>query len=826
MPKEIQNLVNLRARLKRLEVKVLGSSTQSPTFPESNSSNNKDSSQRKDEDGDTVCSYVTDLNCTDCNDESVIRCRFSLAGALFCEAGRYAEDTSYYRRYASEALKYYLSIVRVCEEHIAANFRCTRRNEARYCSNGNNFDETSMDVSTLSGGTLDDRYMKILASQESGLTDMEYASIFHHVAILYCARKDYANSAAYFKMALEMHEKLLIRSRRRRLGEGHRSNIPSSSESAMEILDDLRDAFNRVTGLANETKGTLKTLNRLLHEAQKIHKLKRNRSSNCAVLMSRSIISHYKYKFDENRALLELDELAKLLISLKFPLPKTPFQSGIGEEMPKANSAALAISDALARAAEARFSFTGKEDNDDVRISYIQESLDLRTLALGDTHRTVQLRLNEVGDAWYKGGQRDLALNAYERCLKCARENADGDFNQSKLPRIYFNMSSIKYINGDYGEALNDCESVVQIYDQFSEQDNYTVESKSTENYISKSVVQYAYSNMGTLHLKSGNYVEARRRYNKTLELQLVGRSNENKSVISDVYFNIGLANQYSGRMELALRAYKRAMEITKLCRGDKSEEMAAIVNAQANTQSKMCKTNQQMALQLYSLALWIRQSNDSAPLHHDKIAATLVNMGMTCRRVQQIDVSISCFEDALDHLRRVGDDTSRRPVAVALNGLGNAFYDKKELESAMKCYIESLEVKKAENLRDKSMCRTLINLGNICRLRKNFDMSLQHFNAALVVWCELGSFNSEITANIITGIAINHACKGHYSKAAGCFNEVKGILLNLNSLKVHEQQMKVENMSASLERKLRKYRIEAETQYFQTLFGKDIVVG
>jgi tetratricopeptide (TPR) repeat protein/tRNA A-37 threonylcarbamoyl transferase component Bud32 len=121
---------------------------------------------------------------------------------------------------------------------------------------------------------------------------------------------------------------------------------------------------------------------------------------------------------------------------------------------------------------------------------------------------------------------------------------------------------------------------------------------------------------------------------------------------------------------------------------------------------------------------------------------------------------------DMLMKLSRDGEDV--RYEAEASRQMGRTYYNKRELDKALECYLESLE--KYERIEDwKKICKIHNNIGIIYYEKGNLEKMAAAYNKALEIAESVQDKNE--MANVYTNLGVLHNVKGEWDKALSYYH-------------------------------------------------------
>ena len=633
----------------------------------------------------------------------------------------------------------------------------------------------------------------------TSLNEVEYGTMLHQMGRLCQSLNHTKEAVQYLQLALTLHRKFF-----------HPFLESGNADSILkEVTNDLQNAITQqrlFTRVLKSLQELLLSFVSLGENWQQLQDRETSLNVRNSIRLCRLVFSNFK----EGKNCTKIETFAPLdeAFQLLDPYVREVFYAN---QCNKENATALFT---IFEKGSKLYSILVENDTSK-SMAYLKKATDIAVHALGLYHPSARNLLLDLGNAYSKTHQHEEALRTYEKSLssvKGLQEHGD-EISKEQIPHICMKISSIHFLQGNYESAFSTCEKFVdEIINDNNDDTNTTI----------KQALALTLSNMGTAKLMLGLPNEALGLFERAIKTQIsiVG---EYHPSVSETYFNMGIANQVNDRLKFALQAFNRAQEIMEKI-GCGSEKVACVVHAKANVYCKMDDFNKKTALQLYSLALWM-QTNSTREVANEKIAMTLVNMGMTCLQMNQLDVSLSCFEDALEHMRFLSDEPPRKCVAVALNGIGNVCFKKKDFTKAQNYYEESLRVKKSFCRLSKSVSRTLINLASTYAIQNDLDGALRNYNLAIMTWSDGGVYQTFLTARIVSGIGRIKLHQRSYKEALAYYFEAKHILFDLTDGRSIELHKNVHLKTLSLRKKINKKYGKTDSSFqphdFKVLFRR-----
>ena len=254
---------------------------------------------------------------------------------------------------------------------------------------------------------------------------------------------------------------------------------------------------------------------------------------------------------------------------------------------------------------------------------------------------------------------------------------------------------------------------------------------------------------LGILEQHQGEYEEARRLYQQSLEIK---ERLDNQRGRAATLNQLGVIAQDQGEYEEARQLYQQSLEISERL-GDQ-ELKATTLN-----QLGMIAQDQgeyEEARRLYQQNLEISERLGDQELK----AAALHQLGMIARGQGEYEEARRLYQQSLEISERLGNQSGR---ASALHGLGSIVKEQGEYEEARRLCQQSLEIK--ERLGDQSgRAATLNLLGVIARNQGEYEEARRLYQQSLEISERLG--NQSGRASALHNLGMIAQDQGEYEKA------------------------------------------------------------
>ena len=332
---------------------------------------------------------------------------------------------------------------------------------------------------------------------------------------------------------------------------------------------------------------------------------------------------------------------------------------------------------------------------------------------------------------------------------------------------------------------------------------------------------------MGGLYYKLNNVHKELEKYNEALVVYQDSLGHDHPHVAGTMK-NIGMVLAEQGHLDEAMDKFQEAQRIYASLSDGPCCDVASALSCMGNVQNRRGELED--ALRLYGEALSIYKLVSKRALEMDgrsrlalqEVALTLKIMGMVHTKRGELDMAMSCFQDAIDIMRqnfnergsgpvvtsilsRIGlifskmnkldeamshyheaydlatrtfGTTDHPEVAQILHYIGSINQRKRNLDEAMRCYKNSAKIFQATLGRnDPTVATTLVSMGSLHYIAKNFDGAMNYYKEALRLnRSAFGTKHPDIIPTM-KSIALIHAKQQNFDDAIGMFTEVLNIV-------------------------------------------------
>ena len=335
---------------------------------------------------------------------------------------------------------------------------------------------------------------------------------------------------------------------------------------------------------------------------------------------------------------------------------------------------------------------------------------------------------------------------------------------------------------------------------------------------------------MGGLHYKLNNVEKELEKYNEALIVyqETLGRDHPH---VAGTMKNIGMVLAEQGLLDEAMDKFQEASRIYKAVNDRKGDgpccDVASALSCMGNVQNRRGQLEDALlfygeALSIYkSVSKRAQEMGGRSRLALQEVAATLKIMGMVHTKRGELDMAMSCFQDAIDIMRqnfnektsgplvtsilsRIGaifskmgkleesmshyqeaydlatrtfGTTDHPEVAQVLHYIGGIHQRNGDLCEAMRCYKNSAKIYQVTLGRnDPIVATTLVCIGSVHYIEKNLDGAMNYYKEALRLNRSAYGTKHPDVIPTMKSIALIHAKQGNFDNAIEMFTEVLNI--------------------------------------------------
>lgn len=198
--------------------------------------------------------------------------------------------------------------------------------------------------------------------------------------------------------------------------------------------------------------------------------------------------------------------------------------------------------------------------------------------------------------------------------------------------------------------------------------------------------VASSFINIGNVFLFRGNFNEAIKQYNQSLDLYRTMMGDSSRYVGLSL-MNIGIANNSMRKYDIALEFYKKSLEIFEnIYKTDQNKDIADVYNNMGVSCEN--KKEYELALGYYKKALEIR--NAIYDYKHQDVAMTYTNIAGVYDALGDFKSAIENYQESIEFFK--GARGNNHPdVALAYNNLAATYYNMEDYVNAKTYFEQSL---------------------------------------------------------------------------------------------------------------------------------------
>ncbi len=297
--------------------------------------------------------------------------------------------------------------------------------------------------------------------------------------------------------------------------------------------------------------------------------------------------------------------------------------------------------------------------------------------------------------------------------------------NNSSEKSIYYANLALKYSQQNY-DKINESLAYFTLGYNYVSLNNLTEAKKNFQKSLDirlvigdRMLIATSYNAMGNVVRLTGNNQLALDYYFKALEIR---KAIGDKLLIAATNNNIGIIYKYWGNYEKALEFYFQTLNYAEMLK-DSTIIMPALINI-GNLYSDLKKYNK--ALEYYFKVLEIAKKTDNLA----EVASVYNSIGTSYNAMNDLEKSVKYFNDSYLLAKQIGNVISQ---SNALNNLGEAYHRKNEFDKALEYYSLSAKLSsKSDDL--NSYATSMNNIGSIYRSKNEFTKSLPYLLKSLEI--------------------------------------------------------------------------------------------
>ncbi|UCJ13316.1 MAG: CHAT domain-containing protein [Phormidium sp. PBR-2020] len=378
-------------------------------------------------------------------------------------------------------------------------------------------------------------------------------------------------------------------------------------------------------------------------------------------------------------------------------------------------------------------------------IPLAQRVLEIREIALGESHPHVATSLNNLAQLYYFQGNYNAAKPLYRRSLEI-RETALGESHPDVAASL-IGLAALYHAQGNYNAA----EPLYRRSLEISE-----IALGESHPHVATSL-----NNLAQLYSDQGNYNAAEPLHLRALEIRETALRESHPDVATSLN-NLAALYRDQGNYNAAEPLYRRSLEIYEIALGEYHPDVATSLNNLANLYQD--QGNYSAAEPLFRRSLEIRETTLGE--YHPSVAISLNNLAS----LYQAQGNYSAAEPLLRRSLEIRETTlveSHPDVAQSLNNLAALYHAQGNYNAAEPLYRRSLEISEiALGESHPDVATSLNNLANLYQDQGNYNAAKPLYRRSLEIQeTALGESHPSVSISL-TGLALLYHSQGNYNAA------------------------------------------------------------
>jgi len=271
----------------------------------------------------------------------------------------------------------------------------------------------------------------------------------------------------------------------------------------------------------------------------------------------------------------------------------------------------------------------------------------------------------------------------------------------------------------------------------------------------------YIWHSLGYIFYGQGNYEEAVKYYQKSIEIRREYFSADHLDLTTS-YNGLGKALEYMGKYSEALDYYKKSLEIRTKCLSTADTGLAVCYHNMGGIHEIMGEYLK--ALEYYEKSLEIRKN--ILPENHPDLAESYGNIGGVFSSMGKHYKSLEYYRKSLEIARR-SLPTECLSLTVSYNNVGLVYHNVKEYSKALEYYERSLEImKKCLPVHHPDLAGLYHNIGAVYKSMGEYSKAFEYYQKSLETREHILPANHPDLATSYNNIAGLYLSMNEYSKA------------------------------------------------------------
>lgn len=393
-----------------------------------------------------------------------------------------------------------------------------------------------------------------------------------------------------------------------------------------------------------------------------------------------------------------------------------------------------------------------------------EDTLNLKRLKLGNSHRDLAPILNSLGDINCDMGNHDDAMRCYTEALEI-RQKAYGPGDHAEIASSISSIGVLCWLKGSYDEALKQTKAALAMCESLDDEQGAAV----------------SLTNLGLVFNAMGQHEEAFKVHKRALKIQRrfeLDNTDEDKTHmavpdISQTLQNMGTSLVALSRWDEAVESFEEALRVRESLIDGDHPSIASIYLSLGGVYGK--KGDKVREMETYRKALKMFQS--TMGYEHSSVSAAMANIGNALGQAGHYEEAMNSFKEALRiKLLTVGDE--HPSIGDIYNSIGNVQLSMGQYDEAYDAYREALRIRTAAfGDSHPSVYATLGNLGCIMGQKGDVHAAMEIFEETLLSLIEKLGPNHLSVANTKCNIGTIYMHQNNANEALRYFKDSLAIM-------------------------------------------------
>jgi tetratricopeptide (TPR) repeat protein len=358
---------------------------------------------------------------------------------------------------------------------------------------------------------------------------------------------------------------------------------------------------------------------------------------------------------------------------------------------------------------------------------------------------------------WFRLGLLMMRVAQFDKAQQVFEMILDRTTDEKEKGSIYYNLGWIKNDQGNYTEAIKYYEKSLEIREK-------TLPANHPH-------LATSYNNIGAVYVNMGEYSRALSYYEKALEIKQKTLP-ANHPHLASSYNNIGGVYDKMGEYSKALSSHEKALEILQKTLPANHPDLAGSYGNIGGVYYNMGEYSK--ALSYYEKALEIFEK--TLPANHPHLATSYNNIGAMYVNMGEYSKALSYYEKALE-IKQKTLPANHPHLATSYNNIGEVYRNMGEYSKALSYYEKALEISQKTLLANHPDSATSYNnIGGVYKNMGEYSKALSYYEKALEIYQKTLPTNHPDLASSYNNIGWVYRDMGDYSKALSYYERASDI--------------------------------------------------